>query len=795
MMGSNDNFLLKIHMEEDTLTEIFLNKERHSFTFVNDECVQDLIIPEFKMTSLNMILENVSDNEKNDKYYAEYDRNGETVREYDHDKIALIRDMVTSISISDFLEYLKSININEYYVDTIVDAYNCVLPNDVKKIVSYTTNGVDFSDSEKMRMMSHDDIVKYKGPIKNFVPLIIKNDTNYIGYDYKDGSYKEYEKESVINEADTLKELFAPVEVEAKKEEIKEEAVVDDANEEDIELIDEELQEKIEEVFENNDMFESENEEVEEQKDSEESSVEEKEEVVEPEPIVEENDIEYDDKIKNIDYQFEKLNAGIVQKPEKKEQEIKDLVVKEEHQEEPKDEEKEKIEEEKKREEKANIKREIIAGVRKSLQEIEETNAIIDEIDDNIEKTKKDEKEDTPKLSDLVNESLINACENYKINFNDTQKLVVEHLPYYEFSSSFDVIQIPEIDLDKLTLLPHAEIDLGKLKLEVESLSNSHVDLVVKSATSIVDKDDNKLKRGSHITLDLKSETTLRLNKKGAMETWSLRMERSTFEKELRNIDYSKIMNIISELDSFKKLGNIEKFELHKSIMLFIHFVMLYKEDKKLDELYRVLEEEPTLYEEYVTKYNIKHAAEMKNELHSYDYKKEYVTKLNYINGLIDAKWLDYPRYIFRTHKYFDSDDFLEEFIFDLEELLKERDFSDYLSKMFKEYKMFIGLDDEGKENLNKCLEYLSVLYKYNPSLGESIKYKIEKEFMIGAEEEDIALLISKLCRRGIKDYAAFVEYDAMMKESYRLGELKYPIFSESFGIEDIRNGGEYDEY
>ena len=66
---------------------------------------------------------------------------------------------------------------------------------------------------------------------------------------------------------------------------------------------------------------------------------------------------------------------------------------------------------------------------------------------------------------------------------------------------------------------------------------------------------------------------------------------------------------------------------------------------------------------------------------------------------------------------------------------------------------------------------------------------------MIGATEEDISLLISKLCRRGIRDYSVFVEYDVMMKNKYRLGELQYPIFSESFGIEEIRNGGEYDEY
>ena len=42
-----------------TVMDIFLNKERRSFTFVNDECVSDLVMPKFKISSLNMILKNI----------------------------------------------------------------------------------------------------------------------------------------------------------------------------------------------------------------------------------------------------------------------------------------------------------------------------------------------------------------------------------------------------------------------------------------------------------------------------------------------------------------------------------------------------------------------------------------------------------------------------------------------------------------------------------------------------------------------------------------------------------------
>ena len=184
-MNSNNNFLLKIHMEEEgSIKEIFLNKERRSFTFVNEECVSDLIVPEFKITSLNMILKNTSETSGDETYYAEYEKDNELIREYDKEKINLLVNMITTITINDFLEYQDKIKVNDYYVDNIIDAYNCVLPIEVKRLISYTTNGVVFGGKDKIYMMPHDDIVNYSKEIKNFIPIMIKNETNYIGFDY-----------------------------------------------------------------------------------------------------------------------------------------------------------------------------------------------------------------------------------------------------------------------------------------------------------------------------------------------------------------------------------------------------------------------------------------------------------------------------------------------------------------------------------------------------------------------------------------------------------------------------------
>lgn len=761
-MSNSGGFLLKIHMEEKgKITEIHLNKERHSFVFVDDECVSDLVVPEFIVLEVEKILNDISSAEENGNCYVEIEKNGSTVREYDSKKVALIKKKVTKVSIKDFLNDQSNIKINDYYVDTVEKKYGTSLPQELKRLVSYTTNGVVFDSADDFYMLSHDEIIDYKNEIKLFIPLFTRNNKNYIGFDYEHLLYKEFSAQKEIKSSFVLADL----------------------------LKDEEL-----EVLDMND-----NHNKDESIDIQEESSREDETL----PIEEEKvSQEYEETIKNIDAQLEKLSTGI-EKVETPNTSSKEEIKGDDEQ----------------------YHQEVVDIVKKALNKIEETNTLIDEIDNTFnsaqkteekekvkdvktsskkekqEKPKKEIKEvkpkktDNKKLTNLMIKTLDNSFDNYQIDFNETAKLVVEHLPYYEISSSFDVIQIPEIEMDKITLLPNSEIDLGKFKLKVSKLDNNMVDLVVVSASSIVNQEGSKVKKQDHIILDLHNEFSLRLNKSEAMESWSLKMEKSTFEAELRNIDYLKIISSIEKIPSYKSLGNIEKYELSKSVMLFINFVMKNEDYDKLKELYRIIEKEPTLYEEYITKYNIDCSNELNNVFPTYDSKKTYSMKLNYINGLVNAKWLDYPRYIFGTLNYFSKDYFLEEFINQLNDTLTETDFSDYLKRLFSTSNLFADLDEVGQENLDKCLDYLSVLYKYNPIIGEENKYKIEREFMIGATDEDISLLISKVCRRGIKDYSTFIEYESVMKEKYRMGNLKYPIYSEDFGIEEIRNGGEYDEY
>ena len=1017
-MSSNNNFLLKLHMEEDgNTTEIYLNKERRTFTFINDECISDLIIPEFKITSLHMILKNISESTGNDDYYAEYEKDEETVREYDREKIEVLSNLITKIKLSDFLDYQKDININEYYVDNVIDAYDCVLPLEMKKILSYTTNGVVFSGEEIYYFMPHDDITSYDGKIKNFIPFMIHKGKSYIGYDYKESLYKEYLDDKLINDGKTLEELLNLEEIEliGEEEDVIEEVAFDDTTketandeieeiieeadetvEENIEIIDEPVIEEtteetskevvveddikeeirigvrksLDEIEKTNDIIDEidndmqkviekakkiRNENKEKEKVIENSTIDETtqesdevlkklndeianlekakekakeenvivvpevEDTVSTEEIIEIEESEsseenkeeaimilakLEEDAKQIEEAKEEANAKAVNISEKIEKEAtavleelnketdlinevkesassQNIVISEEIGKETEkvlaklEAEKTKIEKAKDKSEKDGVKisdtiekeaekileklnketenqNEIVTiskGIEKETEkalakinteiekldqvkenaeqkiniseelqkqatiilakleaEVKEKERLIEEQRIAKEKIKeerkkareikaKQDKEDLLNLTNLVNNSIYNGFDNYKINFNDTQKLLVEHLPYYEIPTDFSVIQIPEIEYQKLTILPGASINLGRIKLNVEKCNEDSVEFSVQTVSTIVDKDGNKIKKGDIITIKLDEKTDIRLSKKQAMETWSLKIEKSTFEKELRNIDFKKIMSLIVGLESFKKLGNIEKYELQKALMLFLNFVMENKDFKSLDELYEIINKKEDLYEEYITKYNNEQSLKNKDSLRTYEEKKAYLTKMNYINGLIDAKWLDYPRYIYSSHDYFEKDEFLDEFLDELNNSLKEHDFYDYLMKLFNEYEMFKDLDEVGKDNLDKCIDYLSRLYKHNPELSEDNKYKIEKSFMIGATEEEMALLISKLCRRGIRDYSVFVEYNALMRDKYLMGELKYPVYSEYFEIEEIRNGGEYDEF
>ena len=948
-MNNSGNFILKVHMQDTDLKEIFLNKDKRCFTFINDECVADLVLPEFKLTSLKMLIKNVVNEEQNDDYYAEYDYDGLKVSEYDKEKVAILGEMVTSITIKDFLEYIDRVKQNDFYIDSIVDIYNATIPEEVKRLVSYTTNGFTFNESN-LRMLSHDEIFDSKLRKLKFIP-IFNLDNNYYGYDLKERKYAKYVNDELYEFYDKLDELLN-LEEKDKDEDTAELEIID-FNDEKEEHDEESVEVKeevgvVEEAVEETPILEEEPKEDEDSlfaivteeeqkakeekiKDQTEEPVEIKEEVEVVEETVEETpkkekkkkkkknkevldnkqeiDENYNKTIKNIEEQFDKLNTQVeieqepeniytldidklfsnykveVKKPNVYKMDLDKLFAESQIEVKKKKEEnayemdldslfsnyKVEVKEPKKESDYAlnakdlftNYEIETIkpkAGYELANKELfnnceiipkttnaseikhaesayslgkanlfkEETSRyqlmktnfdvrpedlkvckdnteeyefvvsqdITDTIRESVKKSlKKIEKEELAEidLERLIDNSLTDSVNNYRIKFNDSMKLVVEHIPYYENNNSFGVVQIPQLEVNKYTLLPGGSIDFDRLKFKVVSLTAEKAELLIDKATNISNESGDKIKRGDTVKLNSNSELVYLLDKKDAMESWTFRLEKTVYEKEFRHIEYNKLLNLIKFKTNYEQLTNIEKLETQKSIMLFMNLIMTNNEPNKLEELYEVIKNGDN-YAKYVTEYNNNCAYQDKDSLPSYSHKKDFLEKLKLVNNLIEKDQLTYPRFIYSSYNYFDGEQILEDYLDDINESIKENDFSNYLKGLFKEKSLFVGLDELGRYNLNKCLEYLSVLYKFHPIIGEEDKYKIENTIMESTNDEDMALLISKLCRKGIKDYNSFKEYDSLMKEEYRTGNLKYPLYSEDFDIDEVRKGGEYDE-
>ena len=909
-MDTGDNFILKIHVQDKELKEVFLNKERRCFTFEDDNCTSDLILPEFKLTSLETLAKHIKSDREDENCFAIYN-NGEIFKEYDKDKIKLLIDLVTCIDVKDFLDFIDRSPVNDFYVDTISNLYNNKILEECKRLVSYTTNGMTFHDRENLRILSHDEIIDNKFIKDQFLP-IFKDDNDYLGYDFLEKKYARFKDDKAYKFYDSLKDLLEVSETNKEKveEDIKEKV------EEEIEVLDvddktNKEQTPEEETF---DIFKNETAAV--------FTPVKKEKLVVPE-----TEEKYEETIKNIDLQFDRLNTQIKKQEEEKYKIDVDRIFNEKpiklkkqekpkveylfDEEEDKDKDKYKIDIEKifnkkpiklKKKEKSEVeylfdedkekndykididdifdkyqlfvkenkkkKNDYKIDVNKILKEkpikikerkkkeLPKYKIDLDNIFDNHdvkfkikssenikhEKNHDDSTKDSKYKVDIsnifadkefvlknqilsneaiknvkkeVNKALIELEKeevdaldltkmlemgieqtnlNYRINFNETQKLVIEHLPYYVENDSLDVIEIPEIEKDKLDVIPGEELNFGRIKFKVKELNKTSVILKVLKATSIVDDKENRIKEKDEIKITKDKELNLLLNKKNAMETWKFSLEKTTFTKELRHIEYQKLFNLIKKNIKFNKLTKIEQYELQKSLMLFVYFAMKNKDEDIINKVSKTIVKDTESYEEMITSYNIDNSILDKDNLVSYEYKREFLEHLSYIKGLVDKKVINYPRYIFGYFDYFEKDEIMEDFIEELNKELDDRDFSNYLIKAFAKNNLFNNLDKVGNENLLECLNYLSKLYKANPVIGENDKYEIESTLFNGTTEEDMSLLISKLCRRGIKDYDTFKEYDDQMKEAYRTGNLKYPLYSKYFEIEDSREGGDYYE-
>ena len=365
---------------------------------------------------------------------------------------------------------------------------------------------------------------------------------------------------------------------------------------------------------------------------------------------------------------------------------------------------------------------------------------------------------------------------NFNKDLNNTSKIYISHVPYVSKNNN-SLLVIPKIEEYTIDLVNDIEFKISNLTLKVKSLNNKEISLKAMSKSNIL-MDKKVVNKNDVLTFKMNEEHVFSLDSKEGIETWNFKFKKETFKKEYRRIHFEKIKQILERKDEFKKLTTLEKYETYKALVLFLYFINQKQDEAKLDELYSLLDS--NLYEEFITDYNIKEV-EKNTTFKSFNDKKIFVEKVNFVDTLIKYNFLSYPRYIFSTVSYFDKDKIMKEFDYIFNKMITKETFKEYLIKLFEQNSLY----QKVSKNFEYMLNLLSNMYYVDIKNGEDKKYYIEKLVIDNTKEDDLSYNISVLLSAYIKDEKLREEYLEDLQDKYTKGELKEPIYNEMLEVND----------
>lgn len=365
---------------------------------------------------------------------------------------------------------------------------------------------------------------------------------------------------------------------------------------------------------------------------------------------------------------------------------------------------------------------------------------------------------------------------NFNKDLNNTSKIYISHVPYVSKNNN-SLLVIPKIEEYTIDLVNDIEFKISNLTLKVKSLNNKEISLKAMSKSNIL-IDKKVVNKNDVLTFKMNEEHVFSLDSKEGIETWSFKFKKETFKKEYRRIHFEKIKQILEIKDEFKKLTTLEKYETYKALVLFLYFINQKQDEAKLDELYSLLDS--NLYEEFITDYNIKEV-EKNTTFKSFNDKKIFVEKVNFVDTLIKYNFLSYPRYIFSTVSYFDKDKIMKEFDYIFNKMISKETFKEYLIKLFEQNSLY----QKVSKNFEYMLNLLSNMYYVDIKNGEDKKYYIEKLVIDNTKEDDLSYNISVLLSAYIKDEKLREEYLEDLQDKYTKGELKEPIYNKMLEVND----------
>ena len=365
---------------------------------------------------------------------------------------------------------------------------------------------------------------------------------------------------------------------------------------------------------------------------------------------------------------------------------------------------------------------------------------------------------------------------NFNKDLNNTSKIYISHVPYVSKNNN-SLLVIPKIEEYTIDLVNDIEFKISNLTLKVKSLNNKEISLKAMSKSNIL-IDKKVVNKNDVLTFKMNEEHVFSLDSKEGIETWNFKFKKETFKKEYRRIHFEKIKQILERKDEFKKLTTLEKYETYKALVLFLYFINQKQDEAKLDELYSLLDS--NLYEEFITDYNIKEV-EKNTTFKSFNDKKIFVEKVNFVDTLVKYNFLSYPRYIFSTVSYFDKDKIMKEFDYIFNKMITKETFKEYLIKLFEQNSLY----QKVSKNFEYMLNLLSNMYYVDIKNGEDKKYYIEKLVIDNTKEDDLSYNISVLLSAYIKDEKLREEYLEDLQDKYTKGELKEPIYNNMLEVND----------
>ena len=365
---------------------------------------------------------------------------------------------------------------------------------------------------------------------------------------------------------------------------------------------------------------------------------------------------------------------------------------------------------------------------------------------------------------------------NFNKDLNNTSKIYISHVPYVSKNNN-SLLVIPKIEEYTIDLVNDIEFKISNLTLKVKSLNNKEISLKAMSKSNIL-IDKKVVNKNDVLTFKMNEEHVFSLDSKEGIETWNFKFKKETFKKEYRRIHFEKIKQILERKDEFKKLTTLEKYETYKALVLFLYFINQKQDEAKLDELYSLLDS--NLYEEFITDYNIKEV-EKNTTFKSFNDKKIFVEKVNFVDTLVKYNFLSYPRYIFSTVSYFDKDKIMKEFDYIFNKIITKETFKEYLIKLFEQNSLY----QKVSKNFEYMLNLLSNMYYVDIKNGEDKKYYIEKLVIDNTKEDDLSYNISVLLSAYIKDEKLREEYLEDLQDKYTKGELKEPIYNKMLEVND----------